>query len=399
MLLSLACRKSPGPATGLPEHLVDAITEAGCRYAARTAGGGLAASTVVKLTEGVIKSMLMHKLKTVALVLAGLSLLGSGAMVGAQQRTRRNADAEHQPAAIDRKDDSGTLQLPGRTAYSPDRLIRIRPRFDCLVERVLVEVGQMVKKGDPLVELFSTDLSAAKNDFQTAYVQWQHDLTLRELREELYLKNAISKQLLTDTRNEENKSRLAFMTARQKLGVFEVPDGEIDALVKNLNPANLPDKDAMHDPRDKGKMTRRSPVDGMVVVRDVVPGNLYDKHDTLMVIAQNDVMQVWANMYERDLAAVQIGQDMTVSFPYANRRVKGKVQFIDSRVNPETRAVRVRISIPNPDRWIKPEMLVRVETETGPALLVSKSSDAHVMNLSTRRPTTGSTGWSSSSID
>src|SRR5262249_6739876 len=105
------------------------------------------------------------------------------------------------------------LELPGRTDYDPNTLTKIRPRLDTLVERVRAELGQHVKKGDPLVDLFSTDLAAAKNDFQTAYVQWQHDLTLRNVREELIKTNAISQQVLVDTRNDENKSRLALSTA------------------------------------------------------------------------------------------------------------------------------------------------------------------------------------------
>ena len=135
------------------------------------------------------------------------------------------------------------LELPGRTAYDPNSLNKIRPRFDTLVEKVHVELGQKVKKGQPLLDLFSTDLAAAKNDFQTAYVQWQHDLTLRTLREELYQDGGhLRSKLLTDTRNDENKSRLAVTTARQKLIVFEVPEEQIDPLVKNLNPADLPDE-------------------------------------------------------------------------------------------------------------------------------------------------------------
>ena len=70
------------------------------------------------------------------------------------------------------------LPLMGRTDYDPNTLSKIRPRFDTLVENVRAELGQNVKKGDPLVDLFSTELAAAKNDFQTAYVQWQHDLRL-----------------------------------------------------------------------------------------------------------------------------------------------------------------------------------------------------------------------------
>ena len=122
--------------------------------------------------------------------------------------------------AADRADQAGAA---GTHAYDPNSLNKIRPRFDTLVEKVRVELGQKVKKGDPLLDLFSTDLAAAKNDFQTAYVQWQHDLTLRTLRENLFKTEAISEQLLTDTRNDENKSRLAVTTARQKLSSSGFP--------------------------------------------------------------------------------------------------------------------------------------------------------------------------------
>src|ERR1700677_1800958 len=200
------------------------------------------------------------------------------------------------------------LELPGRTAYDPNSLNKVRPRFDTLVEKVLVELGQKVKKGQPLLDLFSTDLAAAKNDFQTAYVQWQHDLSLRMLREDLSKRDAIAKQVLTDTRNDENKSRLAVTTARQKLVVYEVPEDQIDPLVKNLNPAEMPEKDAIHSFNDKAKMTRRSPVDGIVVLRDVVPGNLYDTNDVLLVIAPLDHLIVWLSLFEADLAQVKMGQ-------------------------------------------------------------------------------------------
>ncbi len=64
------------------------------------------------------------------------------------------------------------LPLMGRTDYDPNTLSKIRPRFDTLVEKVRVERGQKVTIGAPLVDLFSTELAAAKNDYQTAFVQW-----------------------------------------------------------------------------------------------------------------------------------------------------------------------------------------------------------------------------------
>jgi membrane fusion protein, heavy metal efflux system len=258
------------------------------------------------------------------------------------------------------------LELPGRTDYDPNTLSKIRPRFDTLVERVRAELGQHVKKGDPLVDLFSTDLAAAKNDFQTAYVQWQHDVTLRTLREELIKTNAISKQVLVDTRNDENKSRLALSTARQKLRVFEVPEDQIERLVRNLDPTKVPSFEQMGDVVDKARMTRLSPVDGIVIARDAVPGNLYDNNDVLMVIAPLDHLFVWVNVYEADQVKVKKGQDMVIRFPYLNETVMGTVQYVAPEVSKDTRAIKIRATVPNIDGKLKSDMLVRARLEVLP---------------------------------
>jgi cobalt-zinc-cadmium efflux system membrane fusion protein len=290
------------------------------------------------------------------------------------------------------------LELPGRTAYDPNSLNKVRPRFDTLVEKVLVELGQKVRKGQPLLNLFSTDLAAAKSDFQTAYVQWQHDLTLRELREKLFKTEAISAQVLTDTRNDENKSRLAVTTARQKLVVFEVPEQQIDDLVKNLNPAQLPDKDAIHSFNDKAKMTRLSPVDGIVVLRDVVPGNLYDTADVLMVVAPLDHLIVWLNVYEADLAQVKMGQHMEIHFPYLNRTILGTVQYVATEVSKESRTIRIKASVPNVNEELKADMLVRASLDIPPVngQTVIPRSAVVVMNgheyAFVRKPSADSTG-------
>ncbi len=255
------------------------------------------------------------------------------------------------------------LELPGRTSYDPNSLTKIRPRFDTLVERVRVELGQKVSKGDPLLDLYSTDLAAAKNDFQTAYVQWQHDLTLRTLRESLFNTKAIAEQLLVDTRNDENKSRLAVTTARQKLLVLGVPEDQIDPLVKNLRPADLPDKDDIRRVVDKAKMTRLSPVNGIVIVRDVVPGNFYDTNDVLMVIAPLDHLFVWVNVYEADQVKVAMGQHMEIRFPYLEDTILGTVQYVATEVSKDTHAIKIRASIPNPDGKLKADMLVRASLD------------------------------------
>ena len=256
------------------------------------------------------------------------------------------------------------LPLMGRTDYDPNTLSKIRPRFDTLVEKVRVMLGEKVKKGDSLVDLFSTDLAAAKNDFQTAYVQWQHDLRLLKMREKLFAQKAIAEQVLVDSKNDESKSRLAYTTANEKLLVFGVREEDIKPLLNNLTDTALPQE--LHAISDKAKMTRLSPVEGIVIQRDAVPGNLYDNNDVLMVIAPLDHLFVWVNVYEADQARVAINQEMEIRFPYLDKTLVGKVEYVANEVSKDTRAIQIRASIPNVDGKLKAAMLVRATLKIPP---------------------------------
>jgi cobalt-zinc-cadmium efflux system membrane fusion protein len=256
------------------------------------------------------------------------------------------------------------LELTGRTAYNENTLNKIRPRFDTLVEKVLVEKGQHVKKGDPLVDLFSTELAKAKNEYQTNYVQWQHDLRLLKLRRSLVPSGAIAQQVLVDTQNDENKSRLLYQTSRDNLAVLGVPESEIDPLIANLG--ENPDQAQFLSVADKAKLTFRSPVDGIVILRDVVAGNLYDNSNVLMVIAPLDELWVWVNVYERDQGKVALGQRMIIQFPFLEQSSHGTVEFVASEVSRESRAVQARASIRNPGGRLKADMLVKAVLEIPP---------------------------------
>jgi cobalt-zinc-cadmium efflux system membrane fusion protein len=256
------------------------------------------------------------------------------------------------------------LELTGRTAYNENTLNKIRPRFDTLVEKVLVEKGRHVKKGDPLVDLFSTELAKAKNEYQTNYVQWSHDLRLLKLREKLVATGAISQQAWVDTQNDENKSRLIYRTSRENLKVLGVPESDIDPLIANLG--ENPDLERLHNVEDKAKVTLRSPVDGIVIVRDVVAGNLYDNTNVLMVIAPLNELWVWVNVYERDQGRVALGQRMVINFPFLDESAQGKVEFVASEVSRDSRAVQARASIPNPGGKLKSDMLVKAILEIPP---------------------------------
>jgi len=238
------------------------------------------------------------------------------------------------------------LELLGSTEYDSDTLSRTRLMFKGRVDKVYKTVGQTVKKGDPLIDLYSTELAEAKSAYEIKRIQWTYDKNLLDARERLVKGQSIAQQLFAETQNNEMKSRRDFEVARDKLLVYGLSEAEIEAVKDQVG-------------SQKARMTLRSPADGIVIARDVVAGNLYDEDDTLLVVAPLDHLWVWGNVFESDLDMVRLGQSWEVHFPFLNHKLQGKVEYISNRVDPGTHAVRIRTSVPNPEGRLKADMLVR----------------------------------------
>ena len=239
------------------------------------------------------------------------------------------------------------LRLTGVTDYDPATLTIVRTQFDSRVDKVLVDLGSVVKQGDPLLELFSTDLAVAKNDYETAISQYARDKKVLDYKSPLAATNAIPRKDLIEAENDEAKSRLQMKLAKDKLLVFGLTEEEIAAVPKE-------------DGVQKAKMTLRARASGVVVKRTAVQGNYYDAKDELMEVAVLDHLWVRGSVSELDADKVELGQTLKVIFPYSATDIDAKVEYIDKAIDPDTRAAKFRTSIPNPERRLKAGMFVRV---------------------------------------
>ncbi len=160
------------------------------------------------------------------------------------------------------------LELLGTTEYDSDNQTRIRPLFKGRVDRVYAKVGQLIKKGEPLIEFYSTDLAEAKNACEIERIQWVFCNNLLKVRENLSKTNAISRQSYLEAQNDEMKDLREYEVARDKLLVYGLTEEEVAKVKDEVG-------------SQKARMTFRSPASGIVITRDVVPGNVYDDDDTL----------------------------------------------------------------------------------------------------------------------
>ena len=260
------------------------------------------------------------------------------------------------------------LEIPGKTDYDQTTLNKIRPRFNVtLVEQVHVSVGQSIHKGDPLYDLKSVELASAKTDCRIKYVQWDHDRKYLAARELLVKEARITQKEWTDTQNDEKKSRLDYLNSRELLATYEISNQQIDKLLEGLGDDRQKAIEATVNTQDISKMTVCSKYDGIVVERDVVPGNFYDTKDVLLTISPMDKLWVWGDVFESDQDKVHLGQKWDILFQFSNEAFEGEVESIANGVDPETRTVRIRASIPNPGKNLKARMLVRATIQIAPA--------------------------------
>lgn len=246
-----------------------------------------------------------------------------------------------------------SLELLGATDYDPTTMSRVRPMFRCRVDTVHVSLGDEVRRGDPLIDLFSTELADAKSRYEIEHIEWVYYNNLLQTRRELFATRSVSEQQLRETENEEMKQRREYEVARDTLLVLGLTSEEVEAVRDE-------------EGSDKARMTLRAPADGIVIERDVAPGNLYDENDTLLTIAPLNHLWVWGNVFEMDLELVRLGQAWDIHFSFLGRTIRGAVDFIDNRVDPQSRTMRIRTTIENREGLLKSNMLVQGRLQIPP---------------------------------
>ena len=144
------------------------------------------------------------------------------------------------------------LELLGTTEYISDTLTKVRPMFKGRVDKVHATVGQSVKKGEPLIDLYSKELAEAKSVYEIERIQWLYDKKLLEIRESLLQSKTVSQQLYDETKNNEMKNRREYEVARDKLLVYGLTEAEVESVEHEAG-------------SQKARLTLRSPADGLVI--------------------------------------------------------------------------------------------------------------------------------------
>ena len=248
---------------------------------------------------------------------------------------------------------SQTIHAPGVVAIDERLVTVVAPRFDGFIDKVgPVTSGTHVKKGDPLMTVFGQDL-------------------LNQAARLLIEQPAGSRSDVAVTPG-STVTPAGVVGASRRLRNYGVPEEFIEQVKRDRK---VPDT-----------ITWPAPRDGAVLERNAVDGQGFKAGDVLFRIADHSVVWVMTDVAEGDIGALQPGQPVKVTTrAHPGRVFTGNVSVVYPHLMKETRTVRVRIELPNPDLALLPDMYAEVDIETGTDEPVVAVPESAVIDSGTRK--------------
>ncbi len=246
------------------------------------------------------------------------------------------------------------LSLAGKVAYGEDRYSRVSSPVQGRVLEVRARLGDRVKVGEILLVVDSPDIAQAYSEFMKEHSELTYVTRAYELAKDLYESKALSQKDLKQAENDAIKAQAEFRRAKERLLSLRVPAAELEK--------------PLAEQKITSRFEMRSPLTGTVVERTVTPGQSVggDPGQVLFTVADLDVLQVVADVYERDLGLVHGGQVATVTVEaYPGVIFPGAVAAIGDVVDPNTRTIKVRAWVNNEEHKLKPEMFARLNIDLG----------------------------------
>jgi len=245
------------------------------------------------------------------------------------------------------------LRVSGRIDFNELFLSRIGANVTGRVSDILAFPGQMVKQGDILAKITSTELTQSQLSYLKAKSASQLADQAANRAKILFKEDVIAPAELQRREAESSSAKAEFRAANDQLRVQGMDQASIDKLAKSGVIESINNVVAT--------------IPGEIVERKINKGQVVQPADALFTVA--DLSTLWAisEVPESNSYLIRKGQKASVIIPaLRNREIEGSVAYVDSIVNPQTRSVVVRMVLANKEGQIKPGMLSTMLIESQP---------------------------------
>jgi membrane fusion protein, copper/silver efflux system len=262
-----------------------------------------------------------------------------------------------------------TLRTVGRVEIDETKVTTVNIKVEGWVETLHADyVGKYVEKGTPLAEIYSPELTAIQLEYLNLLSMMKPVLGFRPQRT---VEFSWGDRYGTVGRTTTYELETLLDVAKQKFALWEIPEKEIKELEATRKPMKT--------------LTVKSPASGYVFQKPVVKGTRVAPGDKILDIVDLSTVWVLADIYEYEIPFVKVGQNARITLSYyPGKTFSTPVDFIYPTLSGQTRTMKVRFAIPNPDGLLKPQMFTNVEMELnlGKRLVIPETA---VLDTGTRQ--------------
>ncbi|MGH7413369.1 MAG: efflux RND transporter periplasmic adaptor subunit [Candidatus Rokuibacteriota bacterium] len=262
-------------------------------------------------------------------------------------------------AIVTATEGQATIQIPGTVTANAYREVKVTPVASGIITKTHAELGTAVKRGAPLLTLFSPELAEAQTKYLSMSAMLEADHQKLQRTTELVKIGAASRQELEEVTAVHEGRATEVEAARQRLLLLGLSPPQVRAL---KSPSQV-----------VSTVVVPAPIDGVITARSANLGQVVGMGQELIVVT--DLSQVWVlgDLYEQDFRAVRVGSEAALSTAaYPGLTLRGRVTYIDPRVDPQARTAKLRVEVPNADGRLRLGMYVSMAfvTRTGERRLV-----------------------------
>ncbi|HYM10257.1 MAG TPA: efflux RND transporter periplasmic adaptor subunit [Bryobacterales bacterium] len=239
-----------------------------------------------------------------------------------------------------------TVHTTGTVDWDADHTTQAITQVSGPIVRILAEPGTVVKTGDPLLYVSSSDVSNAISAYKKARNRLELAKRTLERDQDLLEHHAIPRKDYESAQADYNDAFTEVQSDLAGLKIFGITEKQIQE-AERQGAAISPE------------LALRSPISGTVVQRLVLPGQLVQAGATTCFLI-SDMSTVWVegHIYDRDLAAVHVGDTVEEATPSSPEAFHGVLAYIGAMIDPATRTTPVRIVTRNPAGRLRKDMFV-----------------------------------------
>jgi len=248
---------------------------------------------------------------------------------------------------------TGYLTIPAKVITNQDNEAQIGSLVQGRVHKVFVRVGDYVKAGQILMTVEGLDVGEIKAGYLIAKAALDYTKANYERQKKLFDEKIGSQKSLLESQSEYEKA----------LAEYKAED-------KKIHSVGLSDEDVtdgkMSDEHTSGTLPIKSSINGIVVERNVVIGQLVDATTNAFKVINTNTVWVDGQIYEKDIAKVdQKTNALFTSATYQNEKFNGRIIYIGQTVDEQTRTITVRGEFGNANNKLKPQMFGELKIPVG----------------------------------